>query len=70
MKVVFCVSSCVIGFEGMPRHLKRGEVWDADDPLVKANPSLFDENPPIVHGTRERPIEDATAEPGRKRSIR
>lgn len=51
--------------------LVEGSAWAADDPFVKARPQFFSEEPTIVHRTvPARPVEDATAEPGRKRSIR
>jgi len=39
--------------------LRREQAFDADDPLVRERPDLF-----------ERPVEQATAAPGEKRSTR
>lgn len=53
-------------------QLVQDEAWDADDPIVKARPELFNAEPSIVRGTRKReaPVETATAEPGEKRTTR
>lgn len=53
-------------------QLVQDEAWDADDPIVKARPELFTDEPSIVRGTRKReaPVETATAEPGEKRTTR
>lgn len=47
-------------------RIKRGEAWAADDPLVKARPGLFSNEPPTVRRTAA-PVEQATAAPGEKR---
>lgn len=53
-------------------HLIQDEAWDADDPIVKARPDLFNDEPSVVRGVRKPPPEDgvetATAEPGEKRT--
>jgi len=51
-------------------QLVQDEAWDADDPIVKARPELFNDEPSIVRGTRKReaPVEVATAAPGEKRT--
>ena len=41
-----------------------GELWDADDPVVRSHPDWFsDDLDAIARRTRPR-VEDATAEPG------
>jgi hypothetical protein len=51
-------------------QLIKDEAWDADDPIVKARPELFDDEPTIVRGVRKRevPVEAASAAPGEKRT--
>jgi len=61
------------------RRVVYGETWWADDPIVKANPSLFTDDPrkaglqasmPIPEEDRidRYPVEQVTAGPGEKRS--
>lgn len=47
--------------DGLPVRLLRGEVWRADDPLVKAMPDLFGAPPGV---------EQATSAPGERRGAR
>lgn len=49
--------------------VKEGDVWDASDPFVKANPSLFDDSPRRVRRSTPE-VEAATAAPGEKRGRR
>ncbi len=72
VKVVFAKRTAVAG------HVTVGEGadWPADDPIVVAHPELFTDDP--RHGlsysappaTRSRPVEQATAAPGEKRSTK
>lgn len=58
---------------GVSFTLHRGEVWDADDPLVKHRPDLFSKVPVVArvsHGVGWRPVETATAAPGELRKTR
>lgn len=50
-------------------RLTKGEAWDADDPFVKARQDLFDDEPPVVRGTRGA-VETATAVPGGTRKTK
>lgn len=63
----------------MKVRLSRGEVWAADDPLVRALPHLFGKIPPVVRRTtagvtesyvEPMVVESATAEPGVKRAVK
>lgn len=49
-----------------------GEAWDANDPLVKEHPDMFEEDPRRVRSSRTESghVEQATAAPGEKRSTR
>lgn len=52
--------------DGKHHRVSRGQAWPADDPVVKAHPYNFSEEPPNVGGSVER----ATARPGEKRDTR
>lgn len=59
--------------DGDKVRVHEGEVWAADDPLVKASPKLFGKTPSKVRRTapeKEQPVEQATAAPGEKRRTR
>lgn len=71
MKYVFATQTCAVGHGGGVVHLKRGHAWDARHPLVLDRPELFSDEPPVVHGRMSLDVvEDATAEPGKKRRTR
>jgi len=73
MKIRYATSTCVVAHAGLRITLQAGEAWDADDPLVAANPDMFSARPLTVRGTAatglvDRPVEQATAAPGEKRA--
>lgn len=45
--------------------ISKGDLWAADDPLVRKYPSKF--GPPKVHGAPAPAVEQATSAPGEKR---
>jgi hypothetical protein len=54
-----------------PVVIRRGEAWDADDPIVLANPSIFSADPAAARGTAPREVvEQATRAPGEKSRAR
>jgi len=61
MALVQPVATMAAWFESIGDYvaLNRGQAYDTDDPLVRERPDLFD-----------RPVEQATAAPGEKRSTR
>ena len=77
IRVVYASTSAMVdGF-----YIRFGETWYADDPMVKANPSLFTDDPrtagirttaPLPEadqlGRPDAPVEQATAAPGERRS--
>ena len=67
MRYAYVRQTCSVGHAGGVVHLKRGQVWDASHPLVKQRPDFFSDEPTVLHGKVERPVEDASAEPGQKR---
>lgn len=78
MNVVYAVTNSVVPLEGGGRVMVRvGSHWPADDPVVVAQPSLFSPDP--SYGLNRsgpapeppaRPVEQATAAPGEKRTVR
>jgi len=52
--------------------INAGELWDADDPVVRQHPEWFsDDLDAIARRTRPAPVmEEATAEPGVRRATR
>lgn len=66
MKVVYPLANATVSANGVPVVIHVGEHWRADDPVVKANPGLFTDDPFI--GVRSTlPVEQATAAPGERR---
>jgi hypothetical protein len=56
---------------GSVHYLRPGDVWDADDELVKARPQFFSDSPIRVNTSRGfAVVEQATAAPGEKRRTR
>jgi hypothetical protein len=74
MGIVYATSTTSITNDhGIAFTLHRGEVWDADDPLVKQRPQFFSDVPVVArvsHGEGFRLVEQATAAPGEKRRTR
>ncbi|BBU22156.1 hypothetical protein [Mycobacterium xenopi] len=52
---------------GVPRTVRAGDLFDTSDPCVKGRAGLFE--PVEVAAARTASIEDATAEPGARRSV-
>jgi hypothetical protein len=56
--------ACTFDHDGEPVVLSPNEIFNADDPLVRARPNLFKP----LEASRQRPeVEQATAAPGEKR---
>ena len=56
---VFATADCGTGLaNGLTVHLRRGQVWAADDPLVieKAGQGLFSDEPPELCRTTPDPV--------------
>lgn len=73
MRIVYALATTLAGYPFRDRHesvhVREGEAFDADHPVVKANPELFGAKPRHVR-TVSGLVETATAEPGSKRSVR
>lgn len=78
MELVFANCTAWVGIgDGRTVQIIQDEAWFAGDPVVKARPDLFNDEPSIVRGTRPVPVEtaagdagveQATAAPGEKRT--
>jgi hypothetical protein len=63
--------------DGASIPVQKGSHWPADDPVVKRRPALFSPDPRwgLLYtvepdGYDAPPVEEATANPGEKRSVR
>ena len=70
MELKFAATTCVVFHNGQRRNLAEDDAWDANDSLVKAHPDLFADTPRRVFGTGARPVEQATAAPGERRTTK
>lgn len=63
-------STTSVHFDGRIVRLAEGDPWYADDPFVRARPELFSDTPARVFGTRSVPVEQASAAPGERRTVK
>lgn len=79
MKLVFATTTTTVTTPGGVHVLIRwGEHWPANDPIVAAFPQHFTDDPtpglrisqPLKLEDDEKPVEQATAAPGEKRTRR
>lgn len=84
MNVVYACGTEIIGMpSGQRVRVQKGTHWPADDPVVRSRPNLFTDDPryglmysvaPEGYDTDLNPVdaevEQATANPGEKRSAR
>jgi hypothetical protein len=69
MKLVFARETFVAG----SITVAAGSYWPGDDPVVKAFPNLFTEDPiGLSYSVQPKPapVEQATAAPGEKRAVK
>lgn len=60
-----------VSWNGRSIDLNRAQVWDGDDPFVKAHPEYFSDQPPMLERSDRsvvRGVEQASARPGEKRA--
>lgn len=77
MDVVYATTTTMVTLDGAQHRVQKGSHWPADDPIVRAQPSIFstDARYGLVY-TREPagydapPVEQATAAPGELRNTR
>lgn len=74
MGVVYAAVDAAVPMpSGAVQMIRRGEHWLDSDPVVRAHPSLFSDDPTVGvrYSTTEPPsAETATAEPGEVRQVR
>lgn len=80
MQVVYAkTTSRVQTPEGVPIMVRHGSHWPAEDPVVKAYPSLFSDDPryglsatdnSVFEESGASEVEQATAAPGERRQVR
>lgn len=77
MEVVYATSTThVTTPNGTRVVVRKGTHWPAEDPVVQAQPSLFSTDPRwgLVFSAEpegfDAPVEQATADPGERRSVR
>ena len=78
MKVVYATTTSLVTdpSTGVRGKVQKGTHWPADDPVVKANPDLFSEDPrwgmnySVEPDGYDAPVEQATAAPGERRQTR
>jgi len=63
-----CKSSFAASVRGVPRVMKTGALVNDDDPILKGREHLFEDAELHVQERASR-VEQATAEPGRRRSL-
>jgi hypothetical protein len=66
---VYALKSASVNHGELAVTVVEGQVWDGNDPFVKAHSDLFSDMPARVHRTIPL-VEEATAAPGVKRSRR
>jgi hypothetical protein len=82
MRIVYATATTTVSAPGgLPVQVTWGSHWPASDPVVKAHPELFTDDPtpglrvsaPLEGGTAaatEAPVEQATRAPGERRPTR
>lgn len=66
MAIKRCKSSFATSVRGVPRVMKTGQLVTDDDPVLKGREHLFED---VEAAVRDVPVEDASAAPGRRRSL-
>lgn len=69
MPYVFCVSGGTVDVGPVPVQLVPNRAYAADDPVVRMYPQFFSDSP-TVYNSRGEIVEQATANPGNKRSVK
>lgn len=59
-----------VHFDGRIVRIAEGDPWYATDPFVVARPELFNDEPIRVYGTRPAAVEQASAAPGERRTVK
>jgi len=72
MSIVVALNDGMVGNgTRQPIIIRKGEAWDANDPIVKANPSLFTADAGKARTTvRREVVEQKTKAPGERSRVR
>lgn len=73
MNIVYGADTAAISHEGSSVLVTKGDVWDADDPFVKAHANLFTDTPDpenVKRTVARDRIEQATQNPGETRTTK
>jgi hypothetical protein len=72
MSIVVALNNATVGNgTRQPVVIRKGEAWAADDPIVKANPSLFTADAGKARTTVQREVvEQKTKAPGERSQVR
>ncbi len=65
-----CKAALILMPGGRPRVISTGDLIDDSDPVVKGYPQHFEDVETYVSDRSDSQVEQATAEPGEKRSFR
>jgi hypothetical protein len=69
MAYVFCVSGGSVQLGPVPIQLVPGRAYAADDPVVRQYPQFFADTPTVYNSYGDI-VEQATANPGNRRSVK
>jgi hypothetical protein len=73
MSIVVATTDTTVAGVSRPVVIRKGEAWDADDPIVKANPLYFTADPAKARTTVPRQpevVEQSTKAPGERSQVR
>jgi hypothetical protein len=77
MKPMFAKATVSVAMEGVPVLVREGTHWSDEDPVVRAYPQLFSDDPRFgmlfsrpLQPEDYPPVETATAVPGERRNTR
>jgi hypothetical protein len=77
VKAVYAKATVSVAMQGVPVQVREGTHWSDEDPIVKANPDLFSDDPRYgmlfsrpLQPEDYPPVEQATAAPGERRNTR
>ncbi|SDN17891.1 hypothetical protein [Streptomyces wuyuanensis] len=68
MAIKRCRAAFAVSVNGVPRMVTVGQLVDASDPVIKGREALFEDVDTYV-SERAPKVEQATADPGEKRSV-
>ena len=68
MAIKRCKASFAVSVNGVPRMVTAGQLVEASDPVIKGREHLFEDAETYV-SDRAPKVEQATAEPGERRSV-